>query len=298
MRLIRAELRKLRRPALFVAAILFALFLVRFTLTLANDASSSARVLATGTTQPTGGSEPSRIDPVTLTHLRRAVIEAHDDLSPAGAWYFIAGFAASVPGLLVVVILGALHVAGEWSLRTAGSLFIAEPRPSRVCLSKSATLALAVLPAALVGVGTTVLVGWTRSIDGVAGKGSGALLVSGLARVGRAIPVVVLFAASILLASVIIRNVMGAVAAALGFWAVNALVLSSIVPKFSLMYWVAAWMKFRPAESITQDHVWQDTFGSVTASANQWLALVVVTSVAIAAIALARWSLASSRELA
>jgi hypothetical protein len=174
---------------------------------------------------------------------------------------FSAGILSSLIGGIAVFLLGAAHIGGEWTGRTAKSWFAEDGRRTRFVFAKAFTLWLASVW--LLAWSWAAVVAWNQisqhfyrlpavQLDLAWSYGGERLLRSLLVLAGFSL----LASAS----SILIRNVLGGL-----FLATGIMIGSYIAAGFAhvshatLGYWVAAWMQFRH-QPLLIDHVWPDVF--------------------------------------
>jgi ABC-type transport system involved in multi-copper enzyme maturation permease subunit len=277
MRLLRAELRKFRRPlavwTVIAVVVLIGLFAwgarkgavdqLRF----AQDISGAAPPCEVLGLQP-GTECDRRLDQIRKDGQRAAALQLRDirtaaeTLSPLGAGAFAAGMMASLLGAVVLLLLAGGHVGQEWSGRTIKQVLVQEGRRWRILLAKWASLFVAGMVALLV---IWVALAILSPILSAAyplhvGVRSGAAFARSLTEIVRASLVVLTFAALGVLCAVITRNTLGAFF--LGFaFVVASLILGGFrsVGRFTLAYWVTGWMRFGQHGPL-QSHIWRDAF--------------------------------------
>lgn len=275
MRLLAAELRKLHRPLLYGVLAAAALFCVL----LAAGGASNARQAGEEATRPIPSCAALRVpDGPTCAaaqeNLRqRLVVSRARDLQmerqtagrldPIAAGAEAAGLMASLPGVLALALLAGGHVGGEWSGRTLKSVLTQCGHRCRVLAAKLVSLWLA-------GV---LLIGACWVALAVAGPILAALYrlpdphlpVAGAAeracgQAGRALLVLAVFAAIGLLAGVVTRSAIGAMAATAGVF-ITMLALAALpgTGRWTPATWVQSWMGFAAGQgSITAlpDNFW------------------------------------------
>ncbi len=228
MRLLRAELRKLNRPLLWGVTAAAALFCVL----LAVGGSSNARQEARG-----GRAEAE-------------VAAAHTaaQLDPLAAGAEAAGLMASLPGALALALLAGGHVGGEWSQRTLKNLLTQHGRRWQVLAAKLASLWLAGVGLvaacwAALAVAGPILV----RVDHLMGPRQSLAEAARWAgsQVGRSLLVLAVFAMVGLLAAVLTRGTIGAMATTAGAF-VTMLVVATVPSngKWTPATWVQGWMGF------------------------------------------------------
>ncbi len=219
MRLLRAELRKLRRPLSWGVAGAAAVFCV---------------LLAAGGAHNAMG---------------QAQVQVAAQLDPLAAGAEAAGLMASLPGALALALLAGAHIGGEWSGRTVKNLLTQQGRRWRVLAAKLASLwlagvgliavcwaALAIAGPVLVHLDHLPQVSQMSAAHAISHTGS---------QVARALLVLAMFAVIGLLAAVLTRSTIGTTAAAAG--AVIAMLVAGALPgtgRWTPAAWVQAWMGF------------------------------------------------------
>jgi len=229
-RLLRAELRKLRRPLLWGVMASSALFCVL----LAAGGSSNARLDARG-----GGD-----------------VQVAAQLQPVAAGAEAAGLMASLPGALGIALLAGGHAGGEWSGRTLKNLLVQHGRRWQALGAKLASLwiaGVALIAAcwAALAVAGPVLVRANHLPD--PHQSLGAALTWAGSQVGRSLLVVAVFAMVGLVAAVLTRNTIGTMAATAGAF-VTMLAVAALPGggAWTPATWVQGWMGFAVGEgSIT-----------------------------------------------
>lgn len=193
-----------------------------------------------------------------LTGVRTSAARVRQAQEGIGAGILAAGMAASVPGALVAIVLGAATAGGEWRSRTIVYLLLQEPRRHRVLLSKVVATwmaGLALLLATWLGLAAASLL--LRSIWPLP-EPAHTDLASPLLWAGRATVVLLAFASIGVAAGTLTRSATAGTLAGIGALSAS-LVLSDIeaTRSFSFAQWVAAWMGFRlPAASFEIFYLW------------------------------------------
>jgi ABC-type transport system involved in multi-copper enzyme maturation permease subunit len=226
MRLLCAELGKLRRPltwAVTGAAIVFCVLLA---------AGGAHNAIAS-----TGGAAAG--------HGAAAVA---GQLSPVAAGAEAAGLLASLPGALAIALLAGGHIGGEWSGRTMKNVLTQHGRRWPVLAAKLASLWLAgvaVLAAcwlALAAAGPVL--SWLDHLPAPHQTLPQAVWLA-VSQVGRALLVLAVFAAIGLLSAMLTRNTIGTMAATAGILVVMLLAASwPGLGRWSPATWVQSWMRF------------------------------------------------------
>jgi ABC-2 family transporter protein len=255
VRLIRAELLKLRRPLVlwtFVAVTVVVVFYAWSTVSSADDTYASVR---RGDQQTFA--TPTRCDEIGMPEgdpcqeeLRRLVVQANvkgeADLErslataralqhPLQVGGFVAGLLAALPGAVALSLLAAGHIGHEWSSRTIKEVLVHEGRRSRILWAKLCSLWLAGI--GLMAVQIAVLAALApafRSSD--LWRDSGVPLV-------RTVLVLAAFASVGVACAVLARSPLGSFALACGLLFVS-LVAGGLsgTARGTLTYWVSGWM--------------------------------------------------------
>jgi ABC-type transport system involved in multi-copper enzyme maturation permease subunit len=203
---------------------------------------------------------------------------------PLGVGGVVAGLLASLVGVLVLGWLTVAHVAGEWSRGTIATVLAAEPRRVRFVLAKFVTAWLAGLGLlAFVWAAMLALEPFFRRVYDTPPAPAGFDVSSYAAgQVLRAAVVLAAIAAVSTAAGVLLRRPFAAAVALAGavFVSLSATAWDS-TSRFSPASWVEAWMRFRP---VTQwvDHVWVDGWSAHPSQASGVLGLCLATVAALA----------------
>ena len=275
MRLLRAELRKLRRPLSWGVAGAAALFCVLLATGGAHNAMLEAQTPHLPTCTELGIPAGPRCSQA-MARERARVAQANAQpaqvaaqLNPLAAGAEAAGLMASLPGALALALLAGAHIGGEWSGRTMKNLLTQQGRRWRVLAAKLASLWLA-------GVGL-IAVCWLAlaiagpvlvRIDHLPAAHESAAHAISLAgsQAARALLVLAAFAVIGLLAAVLTRGTIGTTAAAAG--AVIAILIAASLPgtgRWTPATWVQEWMGFPVGQaSITSlpTNFWSRFIGS------------------------------------
>jgi ABC-type transport system involved in multi-copper enzyme maturation permease subunit len=286
VRLLRAELRKLRRPLVVWTA----LALLGFCCLLAwGGASSAAREFQTG--QAVGfpsqcaeigvpeGPECERQLAEIRAEAARFEEEARRELRevkslhhPVGVGRLVAGLLASFPGAVAIFLLAAGHVGQEWSGHTIKTVLTQDGRRWRLLAAKIASLWL--LGAALLGFVWAGLAAFTPMLSAFhelpvpAPSLAQAWDVAG-EQAARALLVLAAFATVGTLAAVLTRNTLGAFFLAFAFLVVSFVLFNfASLTRGTITYWVLGWMEFRPqVYSLLPWHLWPDVLPPVRKAA-------------------------------
>jgi len=219
MRLLRAELDKLRRPLTWAVAGAAIVFCVLLAAGGAHNAVGSA-----------GAATVAR------------------QLSPAAAGAEAAGLLASLPGALAIALLAGGHLGGEWSGRTMKNLLTQQGRRWAVLAAKLASLWLAgvaLLAACWLALAAAGPVLSRLEHLPAAHQPVSQALSLALSQLGRALLVLVMFAAIGMLSAALTRNTIGTMATTAGVF-IGMLLAASWpgVGRWSPATWVQSWMRF------------------------------------------------------
>lgn len=183
--------------------------------------------------------------------------------SPQGAGRYAAGMVSSLLGALGILLLSAAHVGGEWSNRNLKSLLVHDPRRTRFLAGKLGSVWLA---------GMALLIATWVAVSLIAPRYSAYLPLPGvkvsfasqltmsLRSAALAALVIAAYAALGVASSVITRGVLPSF-----FLSASVLLGSAIaskVPGVAVLtptYWVAGWMHFRSGPAFAH-HIWVDTW--------------------------------------
>jgi ABC-type transport system involved in multi-copper enzyme maturation permease subunit len=202
---------------------------------------------------------------------------AQDPVAVGGV---VAGLMASFLGFIVVGGVAAAHVGGEWNHGTVKVLLARDPRRIRFALTKFLTAWMAGIALLAVSwAGMASLTPLFRRLYQVPPSlpgfrpweyAGGQLL--------RAVVVIGVVAAVGTAAGILLRSSLGAFGLVLGILFVSlAGAAWRSTFKVSVGYWVAAWMRFRPATG-WGDHLWVDQFPVINPDAsfhpNPWIGLI------------------------
>jgi ABC-type transport system involved in multi-copper enzyme maturation permease subunit len=291
LRLLGAEVRKLRRPLLWGTALAAMAFILLLGLGAAQNARSAY-------THPSVRGDCSvAAMPQCQSELDQARTQAKADgrdvarqLSPGGAGRVAAGMLASVPGLAVVALLAGAHAGGEWSGGTIRTMLTHDGRRLRFLTAKWLSLwiaavavtlgcwvALAVAGPALAAV-SHLLASGTGPFSGFAGSAT---------QTARAAVVLGLFTLVGVTAASVTRNTIGTVAAVAGVFVV-ALIAGGVqaVARFSPATSIQAWMSFTFARGYPPTNFWS-RFEAPNVALSSWVGLGGIALAALAAAGLA-----------
>lgn len=309
MRLLHAELRKLRRPLVYwlgLTVIVLSCLLVR-------QVQANYEL-----NNPRDGSLPGLSAPPTCAQLglpvgarcaeiQRGSREAderfrRDALSaarlakagqhPLGVGRFAAGLLGSLVGAGAVLFLAAAHVGGEWSGRTIKSILVQDGRRGRLLATKVASLWLS--GAALLAVTWAALALVTpylrhRYSNPRVHLAAGQAVGAALSQSARALLVLAVFAVLGVAAAVLTRSVLGTLFLGLGALVVSLLLSQfRIVARWTLAYWVTGWMGFS-GDGAAPDYLWITRLpvGVPAPSAGFGVAALIFSLIAMGALA---WS--------
>lgn len=296
MSLLRAEFRKLARPLVWAAGVTVTGFCLLITWGAANNARgglASPRI-------------PDVCDHAVTVQCRHVVAHAHATARAAAAatsalaqpgeiGHVAAGMLASLPGLVLIALVGGAHWGGEWGLRTIRQLLSRQGRRGLVLLAKwitiwSAGIVTMVACWAVLALAGPLIAASAGLPAGHAGLWTG--FASSAAAVGRAALVLGLFSAVAVAAGTIGRGQLATAAITAGVF-VLALLLAGIASlgRLSPASFVEAWMRF-PASGYLPTNFWSRfTGGGQHLGEVAGLAGIAVTA-AIAGL-VARWRFAA-----
>jgi ABC-type transport system involved in multi-copper enzyme maturation permease subunit len=286
MRLLQAELGKLRRPLLLWVAVALVGFLALTAWGQVHDAATQYQFSQQqqGLGVPIGGPscaelglpEGQQCEAARQQQLKQmrqsmqqslaqAALQGRRMQHPLAIGALAAGMLASVPGALVLLLLAAGHVGNEWSGHTIKQVLTQEGRRWRVLAAKLASLwlmAVGLLLVAWAALALLSLVFRTYRVGGSALSTEGAWRLAG-PLAGRSLLVLAAFVVVGVLASLVTRNTLGGLA--LGFaFVIGSLVLGNVavMSRETLSYWVAGWMGFR-VDAVPSDpvpYLWTGSF--------------------------------------
>jgi len=286
VRLLRAELTKLRRPLTWWIAAAAILTSLTFAWQGTRNASAGGRQTTGSPRAPTCGD--FHLPPGTLCDRAVAVQLQIDDYHqqeaasrpssrhnarpsdalpvehPLGAGKLALGFMASLPGALLIFLLAAGHAGNEWNGRTIKTVLCQEGRRWRVLAAKVVSLWVAAV--AILVVDWVVLAAASPLLKAAYPLSGPSLSWSSAwstvaADAARAPVILAVFVVLGVGAVVILRNALGAFALAAGFVAASLVVAGnfSAVAPWTLTYWVSGWMQFRSHGYVIY-HFWVDGF--------------------------------------
>jgi len=287
VRLLRAEVNKLRRPltwGIVVAAVVASL---AFAWQGAKNASAAQSPSATAANRPPTCDDFSlppgplceRAVAVQLQidtfHLQQAATrpstrhngrpsDARPVEQPLAAGKLAMGFMASLGGALLILLLAAGHVANEWDRRTIKTLLCQNGGRWRILTAKVTSLwiaavAILILDWLILAAASPLLkAAYPLSGPGLSWSGAWSTVAADAA---RAPLVIAVFAILGVAASVIVRNALGAFALAAGVLiaSLSAAANFSAIAPWTLTYWVSGWMQFRSHGYVIY-HFWVDGF--------------------------------------
>jgi ABC-type transport system involved in multi-copper enzyme maturation permease subunit len=285
MRLLRAELTKLRRPLTYWIAATAILASLMFAWQGVKNASAGERSSALPR-PPTCGDfglppgplcdravavqeqiqafqqQQAKVKPETRHTARPS--DALPVEHPLSAGKLAVGFMASLPGALLVFLLAAGHVGNEWNGRTIKALLCQDGRRWRVFAAKVASLWAAAI--AILIVDWVALAALSPVLKAACPLPGQALSWSSAwsavaADAARAPVIIAVFALLGAAAAVLIRNTLGAFVLAGGVVLTSLLAAGNFaaVAPWTLTYWVAGWMQFRSHGYVIY-HFWVDGF--------------------------------------
>lgn len=271
MRLLRGDLRKLRRPLtvwVFLASAVLAVALnwASQANSAVNQAPTVYGVATCSDAHIPAGPACSDFEKQQHQQAQRQQAQVRHDASVAaagrsvlGSGRYAAGLTASLLGAVALLLLGAAHVGGEFSGRTVKALLVEDPRRSRVLGVKVLSLWLVGVLLLLVVWAALAIAAWPLSQryknSGAPVSGSAALQTS-FAQAGRALLVLAVYAVLSVLAAVVTRNVLGTLGVSLGV-VIASLAVANIagLARWTLAYPVSGWMHFTPGAT-PSDYLW------------------------------------------
>lgn len=181
---------------------------------------------------------------------------------PLASGGVVAGLSVSLPGLLFLFALCALHVAGEFRNGTAQLITARQQSRRSFLITKTVTIALAGLGTMLLSWAALIIYGvYLRSAWDIppapADFEASKYALSSVAKAALVFLVAAALGTSI---SVSVRHVLGALGAGVaGLFVAIAACSVPVLLKVSPAYWLAGWMGWQP-EFQFYDHVWVDRF--------------------------------------
>jgi ABC-type transport system involved in multi-copper enzyme maturation permease subunit len=275
-RLLRAEIRKLRRPlttSLFLAATTFCVLyagIAQFNGQQAANALAGSTAMRCAVGQPWQTSPPCDSggrDARASEALRPVAVQAVQDLrsasvlqQPPGGPLLAGGMWATLVGGCTLALLTAGHVAGEWSGRTIATVLGSSPSRVHFLVTKMVSLwlvAVSMLVAnALIFAGLGLISALASPLRPQIAPDVG--MAAAMLVLGRAAVVMMVFVTLGSLAAVATRNPLGAFVLTMSM-ILGAFGLTPFLraPHFSPALWVNGWMGLRPDGQIP--HLWIDT---------------------------------------
>ena len=167
-------------------------------------------------------------------------------------------------GRLLILLLAAGHMANEWNGRTMKVVLTQEGRGWRVIAAKAASLwivAIGVLVVDWVALALFSPILKAAYPLGTRGLSWSAAWTAVAADAARAPLVLAAFTVLGVTAAVLIRNTIGAFAAALGILVVSLAAAGNLaaVAPWTITWWVSGWMQFRSHGYVVY-HYWVDSF--------------------------------------
>ncbi len=294
--LLRAELAKLVRPLVWGSGLAISGFCLLITSGGANNARSALA----------SPKIPSVCDASVTAQCRHVIAAAHASAraaalatsslaQPGEIGHVVAGMLASVPGLLLIVLIAGGHWGGEWGLRTIRQLLSREGRRSRVLTAKWLTIWSAGV-ATMLCCWLVLLIAAPLIAASVGLPSAHAALWAGLASsvsaIGRAVLVLGLFAAVATAAGTIARGQLATTAITAGAMLL-ALLLAGIasIGRLSPASFVQAWMNFG-ASGYLPTNFWS-RFVASGQQLGQVAGLTGIAATAVIAALIARWRFAA-----
>lgn len=199
-----------------------------------------------------------------LVRIRREASTMKTIQSGLGAGTFAANMMASGLGVLAIAFLAVMATAGDWQLGTTRYVLLQDGRRGRLILAK-------ILATVVVGVVILLAIAVAMALAGLAfnvvwplpsaGLSALDLLAGSVVSIGRALPVIIAFAALGVVAGTLTRSPLGGYAASVGVvlasWMLSGL---GAIEKFTLTRWVRDWMGFERGLGLAVDHLWPDVF--------------------------------------
>lgn len=293
MRLLRVELRKLRRPLLYwtvvgvvvVSALL--LWLGQVNSIVYNPPPGALPVIRETPTTcyrlPPGPECDKHLEAMRAAmerdlQLARAGSRlAKAGQQPLGVGRFPAGLVASLVGAGAVLLLAAGHVGGEWSGRTIKSILIQDGRRGRLLAAKVVSLWL--VGAALIAVTWAALAALSPYLAHKYGNSTvklpvGEAALTALSQTARALLVLAVFSVLGVAAAVLTRNMLGTFALSFGMVLLSQALFD--IPAFTRWtpaYWVTGWMRFQ-AGNLPGDYLWRVQLPPGVPTPTAWFGLV------------------------
>jgi ABC-type transport system involved in multi-copper enzyme maturation permease subunit len=286
MRLLQAELLKLRRPLLLWAAVALVGFVALTAWGQVRDAATQYQFSQQQQGQSAPIGQPSCTDlglpegqqceaakQQQLAEMRqemeaffaRSALQGRRVQHPLAIGALAAGMLASVPGALVLLLLSAAHVGNEWSGHTIKQVLTQEGRRWRVLAAKLASLwlvAAGLLPLTWAALALLTFAFRSYKVGGSAMSAQAAWKLAG-PLAGRSLLVLAAFVVVGVLASLVTRNTLGGLFLGVAF-VIGSLVVGNyaFMTRGTLSYWVAGWMGFR-VDALPSDpvpYLWVGSF--------------------------------------
>jgi hypothetical protein len=283
MRLLQAELGKLRRPLLWWVAVALVGFLALTAWGQVHDAATQYRfsqqqpdqgVIGQPSCAELGlpeGQQCQAAKQQQLAEMRQSMqaflaqsaLQGRRMQHPLAIGTLVAGMLASVPGALVLLLLAAGHVGNEWSGHTIKQVLTQEGRRWRVLAAKLASLWLVAAGLLLLAWAALALLSFVFRAYQVGGSALSTQAAWKLAGplAGRSLLVLAAFVVVGVLASLVTRNALSGLALGVAF-VLGSLVLGNyaVMTRGTLSYWVAGWMGFRVEMTGPPQYVWAGSF--------------------------------------
>lgn len=317
MRLLRVELRKLRRPLLYWTAI--AVVLVSALLVWGAEANSVVYNPPPGAAPLTRESPPTcafyDLPPGPECAKRQEAIRAASERDlrlalagsrlaragqqPLGVGRFAAGLLASLVGAGALLLLAAGHVGGEWSGRTIKSILVQDGRRGRLLVAKVASLwltgvALLALTWATLAVLTPYLA--HKYANPTVNLSMSDAAGTAFSQAARALLVLGVFSMLGVAAAVLTRNTLGTFALGFGVVLLSQVLFGvASVTRWTPAYWVTGWMRFRPG-NLPADYLWTVQSPPGVPSPTPGFGLVALLLL-LAAVAVVTWSVFSRSDV-
>jgi len=183
---------------------------------------------------------------------------------PLAAGKVALGFMASLGGGLLILLLAAGHMGGEWDSQTIKTLLCQDGRRWRVLTAKVVSLwitaaAILILDWVVLAAASPILKGaYPLPGPGLSWSSAWSTVAADTA---RAPLIIAIFAILGVAAAVIIRNSLGALALAAGFIVASLAVAGNFpaIASWTFAYWVSGWMQFHSHGYVIY-HFWVDGF--------------------------------------
>jgi ABC-type transport system involved in multi-copper enzyme maturation permease subunit len=286
VRLLHAELTKLRRPLVWWITIAAILTSLAFAWQGAKNASAAGHTSATPIRPPAcqdfalpAGSLCDRAiavqEQIDAYHQRQAANQPSTRHSarpsdalpveqPLASGKLAVGFMASLGGALLVFMLAASHLGNEWDRRTIKTLLCQTGTRWKVVAAKAASVWIVAMAitgldwAALAAISPLLKAAYPLPGPGLSWAGAWTAIAADIARTPLILAVFTLLGIT---AAVVVRNALGAFALAAGTLLASLAAagnLAAIAP-WTLAYWVSGWMQFRSHGYVIY-HFWVDGY--------------------------------------